>query len=98
MLYRGCLHGDLMNSYRYEFSYESIGHDVDIILADCYSDFAENTDLAFLSQDYDMIVPEATHISGSLLDHVYAKKFQMGNIFHPEILQLIKVYNGPVLV
>ena len=47
---------------------------LDIVLGDINSDaFKENSHLKSLFEDYTMIVNEPTHLSGSLLDHVYVK-------------------------
>ena len=51
-----------------------VGNDINIILGDFNIDgYKENTDLKTLLEEYTMIVNDPTHISGSLLDHIYVK-------------------------
>ena len=51
----------------------SIGdNDITIILGDFNIDaYKENTNLKLLLEQYTMIVSDPTHLSGSLLDHIY---------------------------
>ena len=52
-----------------------VGNDINIILGDFNIDgYKENTDLKILLEQYTMIVNDPTHISGSLLDHIYVKQ------------------------
>ena len=55
---------ELVNTYNY----------IDILLGDFSIDYFSSRDiLNEVLSDYTMVVSEATHVDGSLLDHVYIK-------------------------
>ena len=73
LLYRKC--SVKQNTFNETLKYLVDSQDVDIILGDFnINALAVDGDLAFLLEAYEMIVNDPTHISGSLLDHVYVKK------------------------
>ena len=58
-----------------------VDNDITIILGNFNIDaYKENTDLKLLLEQYTMIVNDPTHLSGSLLDHIYVKTTFLNNV------------------
>ena len=73
LLYRKCSVNP--NIFKETFRYLVDSKDVDVILGNFNMNALDiNLELEFLSDKYVMLTNEPTHISGSLLDHVYIKK------------------------
>ena len=73
LLYR--LHSSSRNIF-YETIYELVNENIDIIMGDFNINAlnSEERHIRRILSSYDMVVTEPTHISGSLLDHVYISK------------------------
>ena len=65
-----------LSEFKMALRYLIGSEDIDIILGDFNINAFETlpNDLLFLSEKYEMIVQEPTHISGSIIDHVYIRK------------------------
>ena len=58
-----------------------VGNDITITLGDFNIDaYKENTNLKLLLELYTMIVSDPTHLSGSLLDHIYVKTIFLNTV------------------